>query len=327
MRKIKSFLTLSTLSLLLLTLATGCLKDEIADDNLANPSIDKSMKLIELAGPFVNTTSYTSTYALSLNSSAVDTTARLVVVRLASDQMASEDIQVTLELAQDLLEAYNDSTGAHYEVPDASLYTLSDLTVTIPKGSREGYVTITTAPEDIAGGEFAFAFRIKAVSNPAYTISGNLNNQVVVVGVKNKYDGVWHIEGSMVDLTNALFTSFYPLTWDLVTNSANSVVVFDNEQLGIPGHLFLNAGSPSYYGNFGLIVNFDPATDKITSVTNYFGQPASNGRSAVLDPTGVNAYMVVDGVPTIKIKYFMLQPGTTVRTTFDETWTYEGPRP
>ena len=97
MRKIKSFLTLSSLSILLLTLATGCLKDELADDNMINPSIDKSKKIIEIAGPFVNTTSYTSSYALSLNSSDQDTTATLVVVRLASDQVASEDIQVTLE--------------------------------------------------------------------------------------------------------------------------------------------------------------------------------------------------------------------------------------
>lgn len=326
MRKMKNFLTLSTL-VLLMTLGTGCLKDKIADDHLANPSIDRSKKMIEIAGPFKNTTSYTSTYALSLNSSNKDTTATMVVVRLASDQKASEDIKVTLEMAPDLLKAFNDSTGGDYKVPAQSLYKLSDLTVTIPKGSREGIVTITTTPEKIAGEEYAFAFRIKSVSNPVYAISGNLNNQVIVVGVKNKYDGIWSVRGTMVDATNATFTGYYPLQWELTTSSANSVIVYDNENLGVPGHIFNAGGGLSYYGSFGLIVTFDPNTDKVVSVTNYYGQPAGNGRSAALDPTGVNSYSIVNGVPTIKIKYFMLQPGSTVRSTFDETWTYQGPRP
>lgn len=327
MRTIQNFISASALSLLFLTGLTGCLKDKIADDQLANPSIDRNKKLIEIAGPFTNTTSYTSTYALSLNASTKDTTANLVVVRLASDQVASEDVQVTLELAPELIKAYNDSTGNKYEVPASSLFTMSSLTVTIPKGSREGNITIKAIPNNLAGKAYAFGFRIKSVSSPDYIISGNLNNQVVIVGVKNKYDGVWTITGTFLDQTNAAFTGLYPLEWDLVTSSANSIVAYDNEQLGIPGHLFLNNGSPTYYGNFGLVVNFDVATDKITSITNFYGQPSSNGRSAALDPSGVNAYSIVNGVPTIKVKYFLLQPGATVRTKFDETWTYKGPRP
>ena len=83
----------------------------------------------------------------------------------------------------------------------------------------------------------------------------------------------------------------------------------------------------SYYGSFAPVFNFD-ADGNVTSVVNYYGQPSSNGRRAQLDPTGVNK-MTFDagGKPKeLKVKYFMLQPGTTVRCKFSETFTYLGPR-
>jgi hypothetical protein len=47
----------------------------------------------------------------------------------------------------------------------------------------------------------------------------------------------------------------------------------------------------------------------------------------VIDPSGVNKY---DG-KTIHFKYWMKQPSLVpaapnIRTSFDETWTYKGPR-
>ena len=323
----KNFLTVFSLCLAVMVVGTGCLKDKYQDDNLSNPTIDKSIKIIEIAGPVQTSTSFTSYYALNFNAAASDTTANVVVVRLASDQKAAEDIQVTLELAPDLLEAYNDSLGTEYEMLSPSMHTLSNnLVVTIPKGEREGFLTITAIPNNLVGGEYALAFRIKSVSNSAYRISGNFNNQVVIIGVKNKYDGVWRATGSMTDAVNPALVGYFPLDWELITNGSNSVVVSDLDYLGFPGHIISTGSGLSYYGNFGLIVTFDPATDKVTSVTNYYGQPASNGRSAQLDPTGENQYSIINGVPTIKIKYFMLQPGTTIRTRFDETWVYLRPR-
>lgn len=147
------------------------------------------------------------------------------------------------------------------------------------------------------------------------------------ISVKNQWDGVYEITGTMVDNTSATFTGAYPLQWDLVTSGPNQVIAFDNINLGIPGHIFLNAGSPSYFGSFGLVINIDPNTNKITSVTNYFGQPAPNGRSAQLDPSGANYYD--PNTKTFYIKYWMMQPSVVPsgpRTVFDEVWKYLGPR-
>ena len=96
-----------------------------------------------------------------------------------------------------------------------------------------------------------------------------------------------------------------------------------------PGIVIGNTGggitNATYYAKFGLIMNFDAATNKVTSVTNYYGQPSSTGRSAVLDPTGVNS--IDPTTKNIRVKFFMDETGIAGhRATFDLTLVYLGAR-
>jgi len=144
-------------------------------------------------------------------------------------------------------------------------------------------------------------------------------------GNLNPWDGRYRIEGTMIDHADPSFEwAGDTYIYSLQTSGANTDSVI-SENLGMPGHLIKNGINLSYYSNFGLIVTFDAATNKVTAVTNYYGQPSSNGRSAVLDPSGVNA--VDPATKTIKIKYWMDEVGTPGhRASFDETWVYIGPR-
>lgn len=141
----------------------------------------------------------------------------------------------------------------------------------------------------------------------------------------NPWDGKYRIEGTMTDAVDPTYTwagNTYEYT--LETTSSTQVKVI-SKNLGISGHLILVGGSLSYYSQFGLIVNWDPSTNKITSITNSYGQPSPSGRSAVLDPSGVNTWDPV--TKNIKIKYWLDQTGVTGhRTSFDETWVYIGAR-
>ena len=305
-------------SIVCMLLFSGCLKDKEYDNNMRGILIDKNSKLIEIAGP------NEGFYSLNLNSSDADTTVNLVLVRLVSADPAAQDIQVTLALDTSLVSSYNAAHGTSFTVPDASDYSFSSLTVTIPKGSREGYLKIVTRPDNFIGTNHALGFRLASVSDGSIKLSGNYNTQVVRIGVLNLYDGHYTVTGTMVDVTNATLTGFYPLEWDLVTNGSSQIIVYDRDYTGTPTHVINTSNGLSQYGSFGLIVNFEPGLNKIISVTNFYGQPAANGRSAQLDPSGENKFDPV--TRTIKIKYFLLQPGSTVRTTFDETWTYVGPR-
>lgn len=185
----KKIFKLSYLGLSALLLAgTGCLKDELVEDGLAGPEIYKSPKVIELPGA-VNEDTRVTTYTFSFDLSEKDTTIDLVPVRLSSNSPATEDIQVQLELVPDLVSIYNDTTGSNVEQPSANNYKFSDnLMVTIPKGSREGFLKMTAKPSSLLGGSFGFGFRIKSVTNSDYVISGNYSNAVVLVGVKNIYE-------------------------------------------------------------------------------------------------------------------------------------------
>jgi len=227
----------------------------------------------------------------------------------------SKDIDATLVVD-------NSALPAGFIALPTGAYSIPSLTVKIPRDSGEVVVpiTITKATLD-PSKQYALGLRITNVSEGVISATGGYF--VVKFLVKNKYDGLYRVTGTMVDLAVASITGKYPLEFELRSTGANTSAVFEHGT-GTQIHPILSGGASSWYGSFGLNLTFDPVTNKITSVVNSYGQPSGNGRSASLDPTGVNAYDPV--TKTIRIKYFLLQPGSTVRTTFDETWVYTGPR-
>lgn len=138
-------------------------------------------------------------------------------------------------------------------------------------------------------------------------------------------DARYRMEGTMTDAKDPAFIwpgNTYEYSLETITLTQVKLI---SKDLSLVGHLIKNGINLSYYSNFGLLVNFDPATNKITSITNFYGQPSSNGRSAILDPSGVNAWDPV--TKNIKIKYWMDEAGFAGhRTSFDETWVYLGAR-
>lgn len=133
----------------------------------------------------------------------------------------------------------------------------------------------------------------------------------------------YNVTGTMTDYSNSTYTGLYPFEITLEKAGIGQGTMVP-KQLGIPGHLILIGSSTSYYGSFGIVVTFDLTTNKIASITNHYGQPAPNGRSATLDPSGVNAWNPT--TKEIKIKYWLDDSTLSLphRASFDETWTYLG---
>jgi hypothetical protein len=143
---------------------------------------------------------------------------------------------------------------------------------------------------------------------------------------RNQWDGRYRLEGTMTDHVNANFRwkdNTYQYTLQTSGTTTDSLVSND---LGFPGIVIANITNATYYSKFGLVFTFNAATNKITGLSNYYGQPSSSGRSAVLDPTGVNA---IDPVTKhIRVKFFMDEVGLAGhRATFDLTLVYLGARP
>ena len=329
MRNIFKISFLSGVFATLLITGTGCLKDELADDQQTNPNIAGSPSIIELPGPVRATTSYSTSYAVSLISSDRDTTVNMVPVRLAADRPAPEDIQVELELVPSLLTAYNDSTGSHLVQPAANLYKFAPgLTITIPKGEREGFLQLTTKPSALIGPEYGFAFRIKSVSNPNYLISGNFNNAVVLLGVRNKYDGDYKLRVKTVGWAAYGIadgtTDEYPENISLITASASSNDFF-NQYFGagyIPA--FTSTGDATGFGGTSPQFTFDPATDKIVSITNT--TPLDARQRVILLNPAVTTSRFDPATKSIYAAYIMKQAGRPDLLVYD-TLTYVAPRP
>jgi hypothetical protein len=231
-----------------------------------------------------------------------------------------------------VITAYNTAHSTGYIPLPATAFTIdpsnpkvgNDYTLTFGPGEfyRQLKLVVPNATVLDPNRKYALGFKVGSVDNNG-KISASENQVLVEVGLKNRWDGVYTVNGTMVDLSTPTITGIYPLTWELRTTGSGTLAIFDKSR-GIQTHNILSGGALSQYGTFGLNITLDPVTNKITSVVNPFGQPSANGRSAALDPTGANAYD--PDTKTFKIKYFMLQPGTTIRTTFDETWVFSGVR-
>ncbi len=229
------------LALTLSLAATSCLKDNAYDNGSIQSGSGGSgqdVKVISL-GLTVSSASYQYTdyngnaaaypgvqflqtaYPLTTDN---DTTVNLVPVELGGLSAATQDIHVTLIQDDGLVATYNDSTGSGFTNPGANV-TILDSVVTIPKGSRTGFLQVKFKPTDLLNGTFAYGFRIASIAESGYTISGNLAAGVVGIGPKNQYDGVYSSAGEFKHPAygDLIWDATKGYTQDLVTSGLNSV--------------------------------------------------------------------------------------------------------
>jgi hypothetical protein len=211
----------------------------------------------------------------------------------------------------------------------SNLYTIPNATINVPKGKVEAEFPIVFNSSAMSlTAKYVLPLSIVSVTgDPNAVIADNFKQVLAYVQLKNKYDGLYKMTGTLVDLANSGITAYSPWKVALVTNGASQVILYDNDAGFAIRHLILSGGGLSFYGGFGVGINFDPATDNVTSVFSPLA-PQANTRDARLDPSGVNKWDAA--TKTLKIKYFMDQPGGGVglvpRTKFDETFTYTGSR-
>jgi hypothetical protein len=239
----------------------------------------------------------------------------------------NKSVNYSLVLAPALVNDYNTYHATNFLQLPATAYTLTGLTGVIPAGSNEALIKLRIDKSTLSlSNSYAIGLRLSSADG---IINENAKNIVVTFSIKNKWDGCYKVTvNSYVDAVFSAFTPFSPQEFCLITTGPTSNDV-ENSGLGFPGYIFSNAGAPTYYGNFGLRINFNPANSTIASVTNYYGQPSPNTRSAFLDPTGLNNVLASKD---INIKYVMTQSSSgypnpsNPRSKFDEFWKYDRPR-
>lgn len=244
---------------------------------------------------------------------------------------------VTLSNSQALLDAYNDEHDTEFELLPAGSYTVTAASGVTVSGNtwtlnmaakeldRSISISLNKALLDLSK---QYAFGLEITNSTLGEPSLGTGTGIVNILIKNDYDGVYNLTGTMADAGAAL-DGMWDVDYHLITTGANSVVGWDPnvyEDYYIP---IYNGTTPSGYGAYCPIFTFDPVTKKVTTVTNIWGQPASNGRYAAIDPSGVNEWDPV--TRDIKVKFFMYQPSVVPlpnpRVVFDWTLEYKGARP
>ena len=237
-------------------------------------------------------------------------------------------------------------------------------TVTFEPGQWSAFVKINLDPAVLFTVTSRVGLGFVLAESSEAKISETNSQLGVEISAKNQWDGTYAVRGPVVDILTPNLIEWanqpgysdawldaHPGAWEahLITINATECVVFDNTVWGLPAIPLYNTNpiQNTGYGSFGIIITFDPATNKVAKVRNYYGDStqglanalgdpslgtgpplyqASNTRSAVLDPTGTNA---VAGNKNISMKYLMFHPSavpTGPRTTFTQTFEYIGPR-
>lgn len=318
----KNLLYIISLGVFMSLALSSCIKNE--DEELGDRG-STFVKLLEAPEKKLFFAPFSNTRAVDLFSLRRD-------VPSMSEMNTSLPVKVTL--VPGYIDRYNTANGTDYEALPDSLFTTS-----IPKTGNT--YDFTLAPGEsgkeftiqLNGGKwnlehtYAMAFALSDVGGKK--ISSGKDTVIALLSVINAWDGVYEVTGNMVDRTNATLTGYLPMTYHLITAGPTTVVGYDPDIWGDYFVPIYSGTSLSGYGSFAPIFEIDPATNKIISVKNYYGQPAGNTRSAQLDPSGANQYY--SDTRTIDVKFFMLQPSVVtaaphIRVEFDWHMKYTGPR-
>jgi hypothetical protein len=256
----------------------------------------------------------------------------LVLIELSRDPNSQADLNqpltVKLVLKPSLIADYNTANGTGYVVLPTSSYTFSDdiSSITFLAGETNKVVSIKLDKSGLdLSNQYALGISLVEVGSGA-AISASGSDGLYAIIIKNKYDGHYEVTGTMVDASNAGLIGDYPFECDLETVGSDAVIMY-NYKGNFVGyfHPILSAGASSAYGAFVPVFIFD-TSDKVIAVENGYGQPSSNGRSAQLDPSGINKSDAA--TKDLDVKYWMNQPSviTPHRTSFDEHFRYLRPR-
>jgi hypothetical protein len=300
---------------------TSCLKDKTYDDGkTGTQSVENGPKIIEISQAANNPNPVV--FALNTSPSSEDIVA--FDVNLATGYTAPEDLKVNIVKNMTIVSDYNTANSTTYEELPLNCYTLpaSALVITIPKGSNKGYLNLKLNKNNFDFSKnYALGYTMASLPT-GYTISQNFRNVMITVGLKNKYDGAYILNG---------FHNRPPYDFPMVNEpmelhtSGSASVKFYWPAVGGYGHpIGTGVGALGWYGaSVGPSFTADPLTNSIVSATNV----GAAAPPIDLDPS-VATHRVTWNTTTNKPDkvYITWRYNANQARRFFDTLTYVGPR-
>lgn len=302
----KKYIYKSLALLLGVSVLTSCLKD---DSLVLDPA--KGHNVIEFANPaqIVAIGTPYAMYSFAYESSA--TPSLPVTISYSGPEInAPNDITVNFSVgSQAVITTYNEATNNDFALIRPESYTLSSNQVVIKAGTSKATFNVLLKPStfDFSKSE-VLPLTITSVSSGI--VSGNFGTILLNVSAKNKYDGVYTYYGLYEATDRGGFLigqEFkYPEHVQLVTSGAAKANLYNDAYGDYLIPLITNVGGTSGLGQTNLLLEFDPATDKVIAASNA-NTAATNGRKMSIDPTANN--YVDPTTKNIYVTFFMTQPG------------------
>ena len=248
MKRILKYKVFTILTFVLIV-ATSCLNDDehYTDFSTVSPQV-------ELPEP-ANISTGTVARAMVYSDNFVDV---VLKVNLASPNVLNEDVKVTMAYDPAILTALNASMKASNPsfaeiplIPSASLQMPSDMTITIPAGTRMVDFKFKVKPNDVSK-PYGVPIKIASVSPANLIIPSNFSWSVVQILVKNQYDGKYTQKGFIMRPgdTNGLEGYFKGHEKSLATVGPKSVTISPNQ-------LWANGAGVGGIGQWTITVNAD----------------------------------------------------------------------
>ncbi len=243
---------------------TSCLKDENVTNQKYGMMNESAFKVVEIpsgSGP----------RGVSLVSKDEQVNLDMVSLHLSAENPANEDIVVTLtsNKSQEVINKYNTDNGTSYELLPLNLYQLPNgLNATILKGTRDATLKLIINAIDLDPSKtYAIVFGIESVDKQGYTISGNFNQELITVSVKNQWHAKYKVTGFC----------FHPTAPRPIN---------DEKELTTLGPITLNAPLGDLYGA-GYYFKFDVnQQNTLTNWLNLGSTPASFALLSTDNPSG-----------------------------------------
>ena len=228
------------------------------------------------------------------------------------------DVNVSIGANNAIVTDFNNENGTSYDAVPFSKFGFETTDFTLSATERKKKVRLKIKPSDVATGEWAIGLDIKTVS--AGEVSQIANKIIMLISVKNKYDGVYHLKGFYTRTDNPALNGPFETDVEMITTGPNSVAMYWPD-FGDYYQPFSNNGSLTAFSNVAPEAFFS-GSDQVTSINNYTGDPATG---PFMTPyPGANSRYVGGAAPVIYLKYYYnTNPANRI---FADTLIYTGPR-
>lgn len=178
--KINNWIGLITGALVLLFSLNSCVKDR----NYSATDFSQAINVVDL--PLIGFN------ALAFDFTPVPQEVKIYVE--LGGPIPNKDVEVTLDYDQAGLDAYNAANAESFVKLADSAFTLPSLKVTIKKGERLGYATLSIIPSKV-DLSIHNAIALKIADAKGIPIAANLKSVIYAVVVKNQWDGDYTVTG------------------------------------------------------------------------------------------------------------------------------------